>query len=64
MPTGATRRSTLKFRERAELLDFMLDVAQVTAETLNRLQFLTIRSYLSLVFATLVLLLMALAVRG
>jgi len=34
------------------------------ARQLNRLQFLTIRSYLSFVFATLVLLLAALAVRG
>lgn len=37
---------------------------RATATQLNRLQFLTIRSYLSLVFATLVLLLTVLAVRG
>ena len=33
-----------------------------TAERLNRLQFLTIRQYLSLVFATLVTLLLVLAI--
>jgi sigma-B regulation protein RsbU (phosphoserine phosphatase) len=35
MPSAAPRRATLRFRERAELLDFMLDVAQATAETLD-----------------------------
>jgi sigma-B regulation protein RsbU (phosphoserine phosphatase) len=35
MPTTTPRRSKLQFRERAELLDFMLEVAQVTAETLD-----------------------------
>jgi hypothetical protein len=37
-------------------------VVGVSAEWLNRLQFLTIRRYLSLVFATLVTLLLVLAI--
>jgi sigma-B regulation protein RsbU (phosphoserine phosphatase) len=35
MGTTTPRRSKLQFRERAELLDFMLDVAQATSETLD-----------------------------
>jgi sigma-B regulation protein RsbU (phosphoserine phosphatase) len=35
VPTLTPRHSTLKFRERAELLDFMLEVAQATSETLD-----------------------------
>jgi sigma-B regulation protein RsbU (phosphoserine phosphatase) len=35
MPTLNPRRSKLQFRERAELLDFMLEVAQATSETLD-----------------------------
>src|SRR5579871_2318427 len=35
MPTIPSRRSKLQFRERAELLDFMLEVAQATSETLD-----------------------------
>jgi phosphoserine phosphatase RsbU/P len=32
----ATRRTTERFRERAEMLDFLLDVSRVTSETLDR----------------------------
>ena len=35
MPANPTRRSRLHFRERAELLDFLLEVSVVTAETLD-----------------------------
>ncbi|MEK7754737.1 MAG: serine/threonine protein phosphatase, partial [Acidobacteriota bacterium] len=32
---AASRKSTVRFRERAELLDFMLEVAAATSETLD-----------------------------
>src|SRR5438552_3136789 len=32
---AAPRKSTVRFRERAELLDFLLEVARVTSETLD-----------------------------
>jgi sigma-B regulation protein RsbU (phosphoserine phosphatase) len=35
MPPIEQRRSTVRFRERAELLDFLLSVADVTSETLD-----------------------------
>src|SRR5579864_938270 len=35
MPTTTPRHNKLQFRERAELLDFMLEVAVATAETLD-----------------------------
>jgi hypothetical protein len=40
----------------------LADAVGVSSERLNRLQFLTIRQYLSLVFATLVTLLLVLAI--
>ena len=67
-PPGDTSPAVLRRTSRDPAWAFLYAplgrAAQATAETLNRLQFLTIRSYLSLVFATLVLLLITLAIRG
>ena len=62
--------STAPARFKVELRDLIWDLlyapiaagVDFTTEHLNHLQFLTIRRYLSLVFATLVLLLLVLAI--
>jgi len=67
-PPGDTSAAVLQRHSRDPAWAFLYAplgrAVQATVETLNRLQFLTIRSYVSLVFGTLVLLLIALAIRG
>lgn len=67
-PPGDTRAATLRRFSRDPIWDFIYapvaDAVGAAATLLNYLQFLTIRRYLVLVFATLVFLLMVLAIWG